>query len=134
MNTSTKKDIANTNDIKVLVDSFYEKIKTDGCIGFIFTDMAKTNWEKHLPVMYRFWENLLFYTGGYEGNPMELHQNLHRFSNLQPAYFDRWIELFTATVDQHFKGKTAELAKQRAHSIAAVMKIKLFPSSTKETQ
>jgi hemoglobin len=90
---STKKDIVNTNDIKTLVDSFYEKIKTDECIGFIFTDMAKTNWEKHLPIMYRFWENLLFYTGSYEGNPMELHQNLHRFSNLQPAYFDHWLAL-----------------------------------------
>ncbi len=129
MKKSIKKDLTNNTDIKLLVDCFYEKIKKDNSLSYIFSDVAKTNWEKHLPVMYRFWENLLFYSGTYEGNPMELHQKLHHFSNLRPSYFDHWIELFNSTVDELFKGKVADMAKQRASSIAAVMKIKLFPQA-----
>ena len=51
------------NDIKLLVNSFYDKVKADTVIGYIFNDIAKVDWEKHLPVMYDFWENVLFFTG-----------------------------------------------------------------------
>jgi hemoglobin len=77
-----KKDIESKEDIILLVNSFYERIKADDTIGYIFNDIVKVNWEKHLPVMYSFWENSLFYTGSYEGNPMELHNHLHRITHL----------------------------------------------------
>ncbi len=121
-----KKDIASIKDIELLVNSFYEKVKTDETIGHIFTGIVKVNWEKHLPVMYRFWENSLFYTGTYEGNPMELHKHLHHIAPLKKEHFERWTILFTDTVDELFEGKTASLAKQRAISIATVMQIKIL--------
>jgi len=46
-----KKDIHNRNDIIRLVDAFYDKIKTDQVIGFIFNEVAHVNWENHLPKM-----------------------------------------------------------------------------------
>jgi hemoglobin len=55
-----KTDIRNRKDIELLVNAFYDKIKTDGVIGFLFTEVAKVNWETHLPRMYDFWENILF--------------------------------------------------------------------------
>ena len=121
-----KKDIESKDDIKRLVDRFYEKIKADQTIGYIFTDVAHVNWEKHLPVMYNFWENTLFYTGSYDGNPMELHKHLHRLMPLTTKHFQQWTALFNATVDELFKGKIANLAKQRAISIATVMQIKIL--------
>ena len=124
-----KKDIATTADIQLLVDTFYEKVKADATIGYIFTEMVTVNWEKHLPVMYKFWENSLFYTGSYEGNPMELHKHLNRIIPLSADYFKQWTLLFTTTVDELFEGKTAALAKQRAVSIATVMQIKILAES-----
>jgi hemoglobin len=121
-----KKDIESKKDIELLVNAFYEKVKADETIGYIFTDVVKVNWEKHLPVMYNFWENSLFYTGSYEGNPMEMHKHLHRAIPLSAAHFKQWILLFTNTVDELFEGKTANLAKQRAISIATVMQIKIL--------
>lgn len=50
-----KKDIENRNDVQLLIDSFYEKVKADKVIGYIFNDIAKVDWGKHLPVMYDFW-------------------------------------------------------------------------------
>ncbi len=120
-----KKDIISREDIVLLVDEFYNKIKKDKLLGFIFTDVARVNWEKHLPIMYDFFENMLFYTGSYTGNPMELHKHINRLSPLTEAHFKQWTHLFTTTVNELFKGETAELAKKRALSISAVMQIKI---------
>ncbi|MGG9960029.1 group III truncated hemoglobin [Ferruginibacter sp. SUN106] len=121
-----KKDIESKTDIELLVNAFYEKVKADETIGYIFTDVVKVNWEKHLPVMYNFWENSLFYTGTYEGNPMEMHKHLHHAISLSAEHFKQWVLLFANTVDELFEGKTANLAKQRAISIATVMQIKIL--------
>ncbi len=125
---SMKKDIENRKDIELLVNSFYDRIKTDEVIGFIFNDVAKVNWEKHLAVMYDFWENILFYTGNYSGNPMNLHTHLHHIRPLNEKHFEHWNTLFTDNVDQYFKGNNAKLIKQKAISISTVMQEKLFQS------
>jgi len=121
-----KKDIETIADIKLLVNSFYEKVKADPVIGYIFNEVAKVDWEKHLPVMYNFWENAIFYTGGYTGNPMETHKCLNRLTPLRPEHFEQWNKLFAGTVDDLFSGEKATLAKQRALSISTVMKIKIL--------
>lgn len=121
-----KKDIENRKDIEQLVTIFYDKVKADETIGYIFNDIAKVNWEKHLPVMFDFWENVLFYTGTYNGNPMIAHQHLNRVMPLQKPHFKQWEKIFTATVDELFEGNNAVLAKQRALSISTVMQLKLI--------
>lgn len=120
------KDIETAADIVLLVNSFYEKVKTDEVIGYIFTEAVKVNWERHLPVMYRFWENVLFYTGGYEGNPVSSHKRLNSLVPLRAEHFKRWNLLFAQTVDELFTGDKALLAKQRALSISTVMQIKVL--------
>ncbi len=125
-----KNDITSRKDIEILVDEFYSKVKQDEQIGFIFSDIAMVNWEKHLPVMYDFFENMLFYTGSYTGNPMELHKHVNRLFPLTEEHFRQWNHLFSTTVDELFEGTTANLVKQRAKSIAAVMQIKILKESS----
>ena len=124
-----KKDIKTRADIELLVTTFYDKVKTDPVIGHIFTSVFKVNWQRHLPVMFDFWDNTLFYTGSYGGNPMESHRRLHRIFPLNEDHFNRWVALFMQTIDELFEGEKALLAKQRALSIATVMKIKILNSS-----
>jgi hemoglobin len=121
-----KKDIEGREDVEILVTRFYEKVKADATIGYIFNDIAKVNWEKHLPIMFSFWENVLFYTGSYEGNPMDIHLHLNRVVPLTKPHFARWNELFLQTVDELFEGTNAILAKQRALSISTVMQLKIL--------
>lgn len=129
-----KNDIETKVDIELLVNTFYDKVKADKIIGYIFNDVVKVHWEKHLPVMYNFWENTLFYTGTYEGNPMELHKHLHRLTPLTATHFKQWTSLFNSTVDELFSGSKAELAKQRAFSIATIMQVKISSDqSSKDT-
>jgi hemoglobin len=126
-----KKDIETRADIEMLVNSFYEKIKADKLLGHIFNDIAHVNWSTHLPAMYDFWENIILFTGSYEGNPLQLHKHLHGISALKSSHFTRWNQLFITTVDALFAGTKAEIAKTRALSISSVLKNKILKTQDK---
>lgn len=123
-----KKDIKNRKDIERLVNAFYAKVKEDNVIGYLFNDVAKVNWDEHLPKMYNFWENILFYTGNYSGSPMIVHRELHSKSTMNEAHFKHWNHLFNETVDSLFTGEKADEIKSRATNIAAVMMYKTLSS------
>jgi hemoglobin len=116
-----KEDIGSRSDIICLVDEFYERVRQDDLIGPIFTDIARVDWSQHLPKMYAFWESILFGVAGFKGNPMLVHAALAQRTPLTSREFDRWVELFHATVDALFEGPTAEDAKRRASMIAGTM-------------
>ena len=120
-----KPDISNPNDIRALIDSFYKKVQADDAIGFIFNDVAHVDWSHHLPVMYAFWEFLLLGTpDAYRGNPIQKHLDLHQKIPLKAEYFDRWLSLFQASVDELFEGPVAKDAKFRAYAISETWKPK----------
>jgi hemoglobin len=129
-----KKDIRNRDDIEVLINSFYQKVICDELLGAVFTDVVQVNWVKHLPVMYDFWENTLFYTGNYDGNPLDTHRRLHQMTALTTAQFRQWNLLFATSVDELFEGEKASLAKQRAQSISDVMQGKIQPKQNDTDQ
>lgn len=118
-----KKDIENIDDIKVLVNSFYEKVNLDELLSPVFNKIAKTDWEHHLPKMYSFWGSLLLDTVGYSGQPFDKHAQ--HSAHIHPEHFERWIKLFNETIDEHFEGEKAKLAKTRAQSIGAIFQYKL---------
>lgn len=124
-----KTDIKNRADIELLVNAFYVKIKADAAISYFFNDIAKVNWENHLPKMCYFFENILFSSGNYNGNPMQTHEELNKKSEVRVEHFQHWNVLFDATVDELFEGKKAEEIKQRATNIAAAMMYKTLSKS-----
>lgn len=118
-------DITTRQDIENLVNKFYNKVKEDDVIGFFFTDIAKTNWDTHLPKMYNFWQALLFANIKFEGNPMGAHFPINAQSPMEEHHFNHWIKIWTETVDELFKGKIAEDAKTKATNIAKMMSFKM---------
>lgn len=76
--------------------------------------------------MYNFWENIILFTGNYDGNQMNLHQHLHHITPLNAAHFIKWNQLFICTADELFEGQKDSLAKQRAVSISKIIKKKIF--------
>lgn len=117
------KDIETFDDIRLLVDTFYDQVKLDPVIGPVFTDVAKTDWAAHLPKMYAFWEFLLLGGSNYSANPLEK----HRPFALTEAHFDAWVRLFHGTIDQLFEGPKAADAKNRSWLIAETWKVKFSP-------
>lgn len=121
-----KKDISSREYLLLLLSKFYEKLLADVSIKYLFTDVAKINLDHHLPVLVDFWDSILFQSDTYHKNAMQPHLDLHQKSPLQPQHFETWIRYFNETMDDLFEGEKAFLAKERALSIATVMKIKLM--------
>lgn len=113
-----KKEIEGIEDIKVLVDAFYSKVVKDSTIGYVFQDVQKVNWETHLPRMYSFWHTVLFGVMSYKGNPMLKHFYVNKNEPLSPTHFRIWLNLWEETIDNHFIGIKADLAKERANNMA----------------
>lgn len=120
-----KKEIKTREDIVLLVNAFYERVKEDELLAPIFNDVAKINWTSHLPVMYDFWAMVLLGDTTYKGNPMTPHLALNKKFALTQEHFNRWLDLFNKTIDAHFKGDKAEEARTRAVSIAGLMQHKI---------
>ena len=120
-----KKDISCREDLLQLVTAFYKKLLADKSISYLFTDVAKINLDHHLPVLVDFWDNILFQSDAYRKNAMQPHLDLHKKSPLHDHHFDTWLRYFKETVDELFEGEKAFMVKERAMSIATVMKIKI---------
>lgn len=119
--TEKRPDLTGRTDVEQLVNAFYGKARQDEVLGFIFDEVARTNWETHLPKMYAFWETVLFGTGGYQGNPLAAHAKLVPLTEMGRAQFDRWLAVFKATVDELFAGERAEHIKRAAEDMANVI-------------
>lgn len=120
-----KPEIQSPADIKHLVRTFYAKAMADAEIGYIFSEIAQIDLEKHLPKIIKFWESVLLDAPDYSGNVMKVHLDLNAKEPLTVEHFQRWLALWTGTVDELFQGESAERAKQRAMGIAMVMQSKL---------
>jgi len=118
-------DIQGRPEIIRLVDHFYQRIRTDDLLGFIFNDLAAVNWDAHLPKMYDFWQTVLFRDGGYKGDPIAAHAKLLAKTELGKEQFDRWLTLFEESVDALFQGPNADHIKRCAHDMANVINARI---------
>jgi hemoglobin len=112
------RDIRTRADCERLVRAFYAKAMTDPMIGFLFTDVAKLDLEEHVPTITSFWETMLLGTRTYGGGAFAPHVSLHRKAGLRGPHFERWLVLWTGTVDELFAGERAEEAKAHAQRVA----------------
>lgn len=126
---SDKKDIENLEDIKKLVDVFYDRVREDELLAPIFNGIIQDRWPQHLNIMYTFWQTVLLGEHTYFGSPFVPHANLP----IDHHHFQAWLSLFKETIDKLFEGKVAEDAKWRADKMALMFetKIKYFQSTNK---
>jgi hemoglobin len=114
-------DITTRDDVDLLVRSFYRYAAMDELLGPIF-EVANVDWPSHIDTLTGFWAWQLLGEPGYEGNPLRAHEPVHAVTPFADEHFDRWIELFTGTIDEHFVGPTAEVARGRAIKMAKAMR------------
>ncbi|XZF16684.1 group III truncated hemoglobin [Chitinophagaceae bacterium MMS25-I14] len=118
-------DIQQQEDIEILVNRFYDKVRGDETIGHIFQGIIGENWAHHLPVMYRFWGTVLLGEPGYSGNTIAKHIDVDRRFMLGQEHFDRWIRLWNETVTALYSGPKADEAMKRAHLMLQLIKMKV---------
>ena len=116
-----KKDITTLEDIQLLVDTFYGKVRKDPLIGPIFNGVIADRWPQHLAKMYRFWQTVLFDEYTYSGSPFPPHAQLP----VSQQHFDTWLGLWHGTIDQFFTGEKASEAKWRGDKMAKMFLAKI---------
>lgn len=113
-------DLEIRDDIAFLVRAFYRHAAVDHLLEPIF-DAAKVDWVSHIETLTDFWAWQLLGERGYSGNPLLAHRPIHDRTPFEDRHYERWLELFLETVDEHFGGPNAEIAKGRAIKMANAM-------------
>lgn len=123
-----RKDITTLEDIKLLVNTFYEKIRLDLLLGGIFNSVIKDRWPEHLEKMYCFWQTVLLGEHTYYGSPFPAHAQLP----VEQKHFDAWLTLWYETIDEYFVGAKADEAKWRGDKMAVMFlsKIKYYRNNS----
>ena len=114
--------------IKLLIDSFYKKVRADVTVGPVFAAAIGTTdeqWQPHLQRMYDFWSSVMLTSGRYHGNPLQKHRDLPPFTQ---DLFDVWLALFAETAREIHVAHVAQRYIDRSERIAESLKMALYYS------
>jgi hemoglobin len=109
--------------LEQLVDRFYAKVREDEVLGPVF-NAAVQDWPEHLEKLTAFWSSVMLTTGRYKGNPMVAH--LKHKSVIEPAMFDRWLQLWRETASEVLDGADAAAVAAKAGRIAESLQLGMF--------
>lgn len=114
-------DIDCRQNVEQFVDRFYQRVLVDAQLAPIFIDVASIDLAEHLPHIKNYWCKLLLGERSYRRHTMNIHRSLHTQRALTEADFERWLALFTMTLECHYRGPYADKARRIAGAIAANM-------------
>ena len=114
------RDLDSVGEVAEMVRRFYQDVAQDDLLGPMFNDVAQVDWNEHLPKLTAFWSRVLLGVAGYSGNPMRAHIDIHEQEPFTHAHFDRWVTLFSDTVQGGWTGPMADRALQMARNVARV--------------
>lgn len=123
---SEKIDNISEESIKKLVDSFYDKVRQNKDLSYIFENkigVSKQDWQPHLQKMYDFWSSLMISSGKYSGTPMVKHKNLPPFSEDK---FDIWLLLFSQAATEIYNEEIAKKFIEKSVLIARSLRYGIY--------
>jgi hemoglobin len=104
--------------IHQLVTHFYAEVAADTVLGPIFNDVAKVDWEHHIPLLCQFWNSIMLKSNEYHGGAYMKHVLLGQKVKLSAAHFSRWLEIFSEQAYMHLPEQAAGIITERASLIA----------------
>lgn len=113
--------IENREDIRILVDAFYAKIRTEETLGPIFNGhIPNDQWPIHLSKLTDFWETNLFGIPKFKGSPSQKHVKVdaNMGHTISQVHFGKWLQLWFETIDELYEGPLAIKAKESARKMA----------------
>ena len=92
----------------------------DDVLGPVFA-AAEVDWAAHIPRVTEFWAWQLIGGRRYDGRPLRSHERVNELVPFTAAHYERWLELFTTTLQESWSGPVAEMAERRARRMARSM-------------
>ncbi|OHV80226.1 group III truncated hemoglobin [Rhizobium sp. LCM 4573] len=110
--------------IGLLVETFYGRVLSHPELGPVFDARLSGRWPEHMEKMKSFWSAVAFRSGAYGGKPVQAHFGV---ANMTPELFPKWLELFSATLDDIAPNKEAKAwFMATAERIARSLTLSLF--------
>lgn len=106
----------NSDNIRELVDQFYDCVRTDELLGPIFLKILGDDWSAHLDRISEFWATVMLGTRNFHGNVYATHMKL---MNIEPQHFQRWLGLFEESANRMFETEPANRFLFMARRVAA---------------
>jgi hemoglobin len=117
--TDTHTDLDTRAQIHNMVVAFYRELVMDELLGPIFEEVAEVDWSEHIPQLIDYWCRVLLGDRSYRGAILAVHRHVHDQLPFTTEHFDRWYNMFASSVDEHWSGPYANLAKAHAAKVAA---------------
>jgi hemoglobin len=108
--------------IEKLVTHFYQRVNEDELLSPVFNDVAKVDWGHHIPLLCKFWSNILLKTNEYHGNAYMKHVLVGQQIQIQEAHFTRWLDLFQEEAKKYLPPEAAQEIIHKAGLIAQSLK------------
>jgi len=127
--------ITNREDVRVLVHTFYDKIRQHDMLGPIFNaHITEEQWPAHLSKLTDFWESNLFGVRTFRGSPSKAHVNVDKHLNhtISQNHFAQWLQLWFKTIDELFEGELADRAKEMARRMSTGQYIHIWQNRPRE--
>ncbi len=127
MDKMEKRDIRTREDVELLVNTFYSKVRKHPVIAPFFNELIE-DWDEHLSKLADFWQSTLLRERTFKGNPMKAHVEVdqHFNNSIEQAHFGHWLELWFQTLDELFQGSLQQMAKERARNMAHMLYMRIF--------
>jgi hemoglobin len=121
-----KKDIETREEIKFLVEKFYDKVRQDSILKPFFENVK--DWSSHIEKLTAFWQSSIFLNTKYRGDPLEAHIKVDEDHGhtLEQKHFGRWMNLWYETIDELYSGERSNIAKNRARKMSTFLFLKIF--------
>jgi len=115
-------DIKSREDLRLLVEKFFNKARKDEHLGSVFASAVDDDhWPQHFERVTDFWNSALFDANSYRGSTFSKHADLP----IEKKHFDRWLHLFSETVNEYFSGPMAEDCIKRAITMGLLFESKI---------
>lgn len=118
-------DLDSPEEIFELVTRQYADVVQDDLLAPYFTfGPGYLDWQAHIGLVTDYWMHVVLLTPDYDIDILEGHRDVHEHQAFTPELFDRWLQIFTDTVDGGWIGPNASLAKKRATGMSRAMAIR----------
>ena len=127
--------ITNREDVRVLVHTFYDKIRQHDMLGPIFNaHITEEQWPAHLSKLTDFWESNLFSVRTFRGSPSKAHVKVDKNLNhtVSQNHFAQWLQLWFETIDELFEGELADRAKEMARRMSTGQYIHIWQNRPRD--
>lgn len=101
------------DQIARVVRVFYAAVRRHPVLGPVFAGHI-SDWPEHEEKIIRFWRNAILREGGYDGNPMRVHDAA---GDVLPDHFPLWLALFDETLNKLLSEELAARWSALAHRI-----------------